>query len=91
MCYIVLFSLGISEENLAKLCEHAQIPSDYRLVDIFISLFYCLSRVLQNRPLSLAAMLSLGGIKSFVFVRQASARREISARLTLQKQSFLFS
>ena len=36
-------------------------------------------------------MLSLGGTKSFVFARQASARREFSARLAVQKQSFLFS
>ena len=34
------------------------------------------------------AMLSLGGIQSFVFARQASARREFSARLAVQKQSF---
>ena len=33
-------------------------------------------------------MLSLGRIKSFVFARQASARREFSARLAVQKQSF---
>ena len=31
-------------------------------------------------PYHSAAMLSLGGIKSFVFARQASARREFSAR-----------
>ena len=36
-------------------------------------------------------MLSLGEMKSFVFARQASARREFSARLAVQKQSFLFS
>ena len=30
-----------------------------------------------------AAMLSLGGTKSFVFARQASARREFSARLAV--------
>ena len=32
-----------------------------------------------------------GGIKSFVSARQASARREFSARLAMQRQSFLFS
>ena len=42
-------------------------------------------------PYHSVAMLSLGGIKSFVFARQASARCEFSARLTVQKQSFLFS
>ena len=36
-------------------------------------------------------MLSLGGIKSFVFARQASVRGEFIARLTVLKQSFLFS
>ena len=39
-------------------------------------------------PYHSAAMLSLGGIKSFVFARQASARHEFSARLAVQKQSF---
>ena len=38
-----------------------------------------------------AAMLSLRGIKSFVFARQPSRRSEFSARSTVQKQSFLFS
>ena len=42
-------------------------------------------------PYHLAAVLNLRGIKSFVFARQASARREFSARLAVQKQSFLFS
>ena len=42
-------------------------------------------------PYHSVAMLSLGGIRSFVFARQASARREFSARLAVQKQSFLFS
>ena len=42
-------------------------------------------------PSRSAAMLSLRRIKSFVFARQASARREFSARLAVQKQSFLFS
>ena len=37
------------------------------------------------------AMLSLGRIKSFVFTRLVSPRREFSARLVVQKQSFLFS
>ena len=36
-------------------------------------------------------MLSLVGIKSFVFARQTSTRRKFSARLAVQKQSFLFS
>ena len=35
-------------------------------------------------------MLSPGGVKSFVFARQASATRVFSARLAVQKQSFLF-
>ena len=35
-----------------------------------------------------AAMLSLRRIKSFVFARLASPRREFSARLAVQKQSF---
>ena len=39
-------------------------------------------------PYHSAAMLSLGGIKSFVFARQASAIREFSARFAVQKQSF---
>ena len=42
-------------------------------------------------PYHSAAMLSLGEIKSFVYARQASARREFSARITVQKRSFLFS
>ena len=42
-------------------------------------------------PYHLAAMLSLGEIKSFFFARQASAKREFSGRLAAQKQSFLFS
>ena len=33
-------------------------------------------------------MLSLGGIKSFVFARQASSRCNFSVRLTVQKQAF---
>ena len=41
-------------------------------------------------PYHLAAMLSLGGIESFVFARQASARREFSSRLAVKKW-FLFS
>ena len=41
-------------------------------------------------PYQSVAMLSLGGIKSFVFAWQASTRREFSARLAVQKQSFLF-
>ena len=42
-------------------------------------------------PYHSAAMLNLGGINSFVFAQQASVRREFSARLAVQKQSFLFS
>ena len=38
-----------------------------------------------------AAMLSPRRIKSFVFARLASPRRKFSARLAVQKQSFLFS
>ena len=37
---VLVFFLGISEENLAKLCEHAQIPSDYRFVNIYCHLFF---------------------------------------------------
>ena len=33
-------------------------------------------------------MLSIGGIKSFVFARQASPRREFIARLAVQKKNF---
>ena len=44
--------------------------------------------VCNNRSLSRGAMLSLRGIKSVVFARQASPRREFSPRLALQKQSF---
>ena len=39
-------------------------------------------------PYHSATMLSLGEIKGFVFARKASARREFSARLAVQKQSF---
>ena len=42
-------------------------------------------------PYHSAAMLSLGGIKSFVFTRQASARREFSARLAVQKNKAFYS
>ena len=38
-----------------------------------------------------AAMLSLRRIQSLVFAREVSPRRDFSARLALQKQSFLFS
>ena len=38
-----------------------------------------------------AVMLSLGGKKKLCFARQASTRREFSARLAVQKQSSLFS
>ena len=38
-------------------------------------------------PYHSAAMLSLGGIKTFVFAWQAWARGEFSARLAVQKQS----
>ena len=36
-------------------------------------------------------MLSLGRLKAFDFVQQASVRREFSAKLAVQKQNFLFS
>ena len=39
-------------------------------------------------PYRSAAMLSLGGINSFVFLRQATARREFSARLAVQNKAF---
>ena len=42
------------------------------------------------RPLLRGATLSLRRIKSFVFARLTSPRREFSARLAVQKQSFLF-
>ena len=42
-------------------------------------------------PLSRGAMLSLRRIKTLVFARLASPRREFSAGLAVQKQSFLFS
>ena len=38
------------------------------------------SSIARIDPYHLAAMLRLAGIKSFVFARQASARREFSAR-----------
>ena len=44
-----------------------------------------LRKQLRNRPLSREAMLSLKGIYSFLFVRQASPRREFSVRLVVQK------
>ena len=42
-------------------------------------------------PYHSVAMLSLGGIKTFVFAWQASARGEFSARLAVQKQSFFLN
>ena len=56
----------------------------------FVNLLYHSSCPLID-PYHAAAMLSLGGIKGFVFARRASARREFSARLAVQKQCFLFS
>ena len=58
-------------------------------VCIYAYLFACTCTCID--PYHSAAVLRLGGIKSFVFARQASARREFSARLTVQEQSFLFS
>ena len=42
-------------------------------------------------PYHSAAMLSLGGIKSFVFARQALARNEFSAMLAVQKKKDFYS
>ena len=44
-----------------------------------------------DRPLLLGGHVESQENKRFVFARQASARREFSARLAVQKQSFLFS
>ena len=44
-----------------------------------------------NRPLSLGGHVESQENKSFVFARQASPRREFSARLAVHNPSFLFS
>ena len=54
-------------------------------------LYRCGIRGLPNRPLSRGATLSLRRIKNIVFARLASPRHEFSAKLAVQKQSFLFS
>ena len=65
----------LSFQNLICSCQSSRTDDSCEIID----------------PYHSAVMLSLGGIKSFVFAQQASARREFNARLTVQKRGFLFS
>ena len=100
VCELILL-LGPSDEGLLNLYRTHKIkpglekvlrifklPSQLPVLKFIEGLDPSL-HIVQMDPYHSAAMLSLGGIKSFVFARQASARREFSARLAVQKQHFL--
>ena len=77
--------------NLIPSCALFVLSENFVRIVLRVYKIYPIMTNLTIDPYHSAAMLSLGGIKSFVFARQASATREFSAWLTVQKQSFLFS
>ena len=81
---LAMMSLRTVPTNTGVVCTIYDYPGTEKL-----------NKLINNNDMiyadNTAAMLILRRIKSFVFARQASPRREFSARLAVQKQSFLFS
>ena len=96
--------LFLSRKNTSCIPSQIKLQKNHGLFPFCVSrikligLFTCkitsrstIQTLLINRRLSLGGHVESQEKKSFVFTRQASARREFSARLEVQKQSFLFS